>query len=220
MDAPLVYVFWHWRSAGVARDEYEARQRMFHGAMEREPPNGFSFSSSARLAGLPWAADGGEAYEDWYVVDGFEALGELNAGAVSGKRRPSHDSAAAVVDGGAGGLYGLRGGEPTRGARYAYWFSKPGGMSYEDLFEEMAPVTLDAPGALWMRQMVLGPGREFCLRTSTAVELPTPITAHHVVLHPVWPDRPRDSDVPAEPLAHGPFVTANGTVPAQRRRKR
>lgn len=168
----LAYVFWHWKQAGIAAQDYENRQRAFHAALAAAPSAGFLGSFSVSLAHTPWAADGGDAYEDWYLVQDFSALGLLNEAAVSSSRAAPHDAAAAVVAAGAGGLYSLRRGAALRQPQYAYWFAKPDGMLYGDLFAQLAPVVDHVQGALWMRQMVLGPAREFCLHAVAPVHMP------------------------------------------------
>jgi hypothetical protein len=87
----LAYVFWHWRRPDVPAAAYEALQRRFHAALEVAPPAGFIGSRSVAIAGAPWAAGGGEAYEDWYLVDGWAGLDPLNAAAVSASRQGPHD---------------------------------------------------------------------------------------------------------------------------------
>ena len=107
----LAYVFWHWRRPEVPAAAYEALQHRFHAALEAAPPAGFIGSCSVAIACAPWAAGGGEAYEDWYLVDGSAGLDPLNAAAVSASRQGPHDAAAAAADGGTAGLYLLRLGE-------------------------------------------------------------------------------------------------------------
>src|SRR5438270_727740 len=120
--AMLAYVFWHWPRAGVNATEYEDRQRRFHAALAADPPRGFGSSFSVAIEQAPWANAGRAAYEDWYFVHDFAALGELNDAAVSGSRTSPHDSAASVAGGGTAGLYRLRlGGLATRPA-HAAWF--------------------------------------------------------------------------------------------------
>ncbi|AUX39677.1 hypothetical protein SOCE26_010720 [Sorangium cellulosum] len=184
----LVYVFWHWRQPQTAAEDYERRQRAFHAALAAAPPPGFLRSFSVALSGAPWAASGGEAYEDWYLVQDFGALGALNEAAVSASRSAPHDAAAAVASGGAGGLYRLRGGSALHAPGVAHWFGKPDGMSYGELFALLTPVVDRANAALWMRQMVLGPGREFCLHASTPVSLPASFSALVLPLRPAWPE--------------------------------
>ncbi|WP_437317365.1 hypothetical protein [Sorangium sp. So ce385] len=183
----LAYVFWHWRQPQAAAKDYESRQRAFHAALAAAPSPGFLGSFSVGLSGAPWAAGGGDVYEDWYLVQDFGALGALNEAAVSASRSAPHDAAAAVASGGAGGLYRLRGGAALRAPGCAHWFGKPDGMSYGELFARLAPVLDQAGAGLWMRQMVLGPGREFCVHARAPVSLPAPFDALVLPLRPAWP---------------------------------
>ena len=183
----LAYVFWHWPQAHTDIGEYEARQRAFHAALAAGPAHGFRWSFTAGVSGAPWAAAGADAYEDWYAVDDFAALGTLNDAAVSGSRLAPHDAAAAAVAGGAGGVYGLRAGTAVRAPQFAHWFGKPAGMSYHELFAQLTPVVDRAQAALWMRQMVLGPAREFCLHAATPLSLPAPFDTLVTRLRLVFP---------------------------------
>ena len=173
----LAYVFSHWQQPDVAVREYEDRQRAFHAALASAPSVGFLRSFSAGISGAPWALDGGEAYEDWYLIDDFAALGELNKAAISASRAAPHAAVAALAGGGAGGLYGLRLGAALPSPTVAHWFAKPDGMRYEELFAQLAPVVDETGAALWMRQMVLGPAREFCLHAAALVVLPEAFNA-------------------------------------------
>lgn len=185
----LAYVFWHWKRPEVASEEYEIKQRAFHTALSSAPPSGFLQSFCAALTGAPWAHGGGEAYEDWYLLDNFAALGELNEAAVAGRRAGPHDAAAAIAAGGAGGLYSLRLGSISAFPRYVHWFSKPNDVKYQELFAQLAPIVEQARGRLWMRQLVLGPAREFCLHAAEPVTLPAAFDALVISLRPVWPER-------------------------------
>lgn len=182
----LAYVFWHWRQAQAAANEYEGRQRRFHAALAAAPSPGFVRSFSFGVSGAPWAASGGDAYEDWYLVEDFGALGALNEAAVSASRAAPHDAAAALAGGGSGGVYRLRSGAVLPAAKYTYWLAKPGGMTYRELFAQLEPVVDRSGGALWMRQMVLGPARELCLQAPAPVSLPAPFDALRVPLRPAW----------------------------------
>jgi hypothetical protein len=183
----LAYVFWHWKKPDVPAEEYESRQRAFHLALAAGPPPGFLQSFSLALPGAPWTFDGGEAYEDWYLVEDFAALGALNEGAVSGNRTASHDRAAVVAAGGSGGVYELRLGSASASPDYAHWFHKPDGMKYQDLFDELAPVVEQVQGGLWMRQLVLGPAPEFCLHASEPVAVSVAFEATVIPLRSMWP---------------------------------
>jgi hypothetical protein len=184
----LAYVFWHWKQAEITAADYEHRQRAFHAALAAAPSAGFLGSFSVGLSHAPWAAGGSDAYEDWYLVQDFGALGRLNEAAVSTSRAAPHDAAAAVAAGGAGGLYGLRRGAVLRQPQYAHWFGKPDRMTYSELLAQLTPVVEQVRGALWMRQMVLGPAREFCLHAAAPISMPTVFGALVLPLRPAWPE--------------------------------
>lgn len=182
----LAYVFWHWKRAEIAAKDYEDRQRGFHAALGAAPSSGFIDSFSVGVSNAPWTTSS-EACEDWYVVQDFAALGLLNEAAVSGSRLQPHDVAAVVAAGGTAGVYGLKLGTVLRRPPYAHWFEKPEGMSYRELFDRLAPVVDRADGALWMRQMVLGPAREFCLHAAEPLSPLAGVDALVIPLRPIWP---------------------------------
>lgn len=184
----LAYVFWHWKQAEVASTDYEGRQRAFHAALAAAPPADFRESFSLRLSHAPWAAGGGDAYEDWYLVQDFRALGLLNEAAVSASRAAPHDAAAIVAAGGTGGLYRLQHGAVLRQPQYAYWFGKPDGMQYRELFAQLAPAVDQVQGSVWMRQMVLGPAREFCVHAAAPVSGLAVFNALVIPLQQAWPE--------------------------------
>jgi hypothetical protein len=176
----LAYVFWHW-TAEPARS-YGERLLAFHRALAADPPRGFLASRTFAIEGAPWVA-GATAFEDWYLVEDFAALGALNEAAVSGRRRSPHDAVAILATGGAGGVYALKSGELSDVAD-AHWFAKPAGTSYQQLFDRLRPLT--AKGAvLWQRQMVLGPAPEFCLASRGPMALPPDLRATRVACRPV-----------------------------------
>ena len=137
---------------------------------------------------VPWSADGVAAYEDWYLVDDFAALGLLNEAAVSASRRAPHDSAAAHAAGGTAALLGLRLGRAMTNPRVATWFAKPSGMSYETLFAQLTAEFATFDGGLWMRQMTLGPGNEFCLLGAPHAAPSEMANVRQMSLRPVWPN--------------------------------
>jgi hypothetical protein len=133
----LAYVFWHRPAPGVGAEDYEVRLRAFHDSLD-------VVSAAFRLHLLPWRHENG--YEDWYLVEDWTALGELNAAAVAAARKGEHDAAARLSGEGWAGVYRLIHGpaEP------------PAGVHWQP----------EAPGddvAHWQRQMTLGPAPEFCL---------------------------------------------------------
>lgn len=184
----LAYVFWHWRRPAVLAADYEAAQRRFHAALGAAPPPGFERSFSITFRGAPWAAQRGEAYEDWYLVDGSAALDPLNAAAISASRQAPHDAAAALAAGGTAGLYSLRQGAPEAPPGTVTWFAKPDGMTYRALDAMLEPVVRSEHAALWCRQMTLGPALEFCLHTRGPAALPEPLAPFAIRCRTVWPD--------------------------------
>ena len=183
----LAYVFWHWKRAAVDAGDYEDRQRAFHAALASEPSDGYERSSCSRLSGAPWAAGGAAAYEDWYLVRDFAALGVLKDAAITASRQAPHDAAAAAALGGTAGVYALQLGAALPVPTHAYWFGKPEGMSYREVFTALAPAIGEAGAALWLRQLVLGPAGEFCLHARAPLKLPLVFTAPELALEPIWP---------------------------------
>lgn len=147
----LAYLFWHRPRAGADAAAYVEAQRAFHDSLEVE-------SASFELAELPF--DSGPGYEDWYLVDDWDRLGTLNESAVDARRRASHDRVAAMAGEGWGGVYSLlRGSAAIPGG--VEWLGKRPGEPHEELVDSLPE------GALWQRQMVLGPAPEFGLATAS-----------------------------------------------------
>ena len=146
----LAYLFWHQPAAGA--ESYERRLADFHERLRADPPAGF-VQSVVFAVDVPWM---GRAYEDWYVVEDWAALGTLNASAVDESHRPQHDAVARDAAKGAGGVYRFLEGD----------------LALEDVGDtQWSAERLGAPDsvdhALWQRQMVLGPAPEYCLLSRT-----------------------------------------------------
>jgi hypothetical protein len=168
----LAYVFWHWPLPELGRREYENRLRDFHRRLAKLGVSGFLESQSFRFQGAPWINVSGDAYADWYLVDGSAALDPLNEAAVTGAQA-SHAHVAAMAGGGAGGLYRrLSGTGDLAAARVESWLTKPKGAAYAELYGRLRPFTERESVELWRRQMVLGPTPEFCLVSDAILDLP------------------------------------------------
>jgi hypothetical protein len=142
----LAYVFWHRPEATADVAAYENAQRSFHAAIEVP-------STCFRVERLPFAEGGG--YEDWYLIEGWAALGELNGHAVDAVREELHARAASHAAAAWGALY-----EAVRGEGAipdgVEWLDKPRG-------EPSAAFIASLPHeSVWRRQLVLGPAPEFC----------------------------------------------------------
>ena len=181
----IAYVFWHWKKHDISTKEYENRLQQFHAALASAPPDGFIRSLSVACSGLPWTTSD-EVYEDWYLIEGFGALHLLNEGAVSSSRLQPHNAVAAATSDGAGGIYAFRQGEALLQPMHTYWFAKPSGMPYSECFARLAPLAEETRSGLWIRQMVLGPAREFCLQAEKSLSLPPGFEVLRVSLRRVW----------------------------------
>jgi len=152
----LAYLFWHWPAPGVRGTRYEEALLAFHRALLAEPCPGLC-GSRVFAVGAATFLPVPSAFEDWYFVDDFAALGALNEAAVSGARREFHRAVAEQAGGGTGGLYRrLAEGPPP--ASEVSWLAKPAGLGYPEFLSR-----LPASSELWQRQLVLGPAPEFCL---------------------------------------------------------
>ena len=184
----LAYVFWHWRQPSAATDAYEAAQLAFQRALAEHPSTGFVRSFSHAIVGAPWANNGGEAYEDWYLVRDSAALDPLDEAAVTAGRRGAHDAAASLAAAGTAGLYQLRLGTAPKTPRSAQWLVKPAGLSYPQLYAAVEPALAPVGGSLWMRRMTLGPATEFCVLADAPAALAPPFQMFAFRLRPVWSD--------------------------------
>ncbi|HEY6549807.1 MAG TPA: hypothetical protein VIY71_01255 [Solirubrobacterales bacterium] len=115
-------------------------------------------SASFRLAKLPFGS-GSSGYEDWYLVEDWEKLGELNSAAVDSVRRADHDRAASHAGDGWGAVYSLLR-DPVSIPEGTRWIDKPRGTPADRFLASLPEATV------WQRQMVLGPAPEFCAASS------------------------------------------------------
>lgn len=180
----LAYLVWHVPAAELEAAAYEQRLAGFHAALRADPSPGLGATATFGLGRIPWL-DGAAGYEDWYLVDDFRALGELNEAAVAGSRRPSHDAAATGAASLVAGVMGhVAGAELPKRPAWAAWTSKPAGVPYPDAHATLAAALSRADAAAWQRQMTLGPATEYCVLADAPVALPWPL-AHAWVLREV-----------------------------------
>ena len=150
----LAYVFWHTpapaeRPGDPLPDHYEAAMQAFHSALAR--PGTATF----RLERAPFQAS--PAYEDWYPVADWADVGVLNDEAITGARKPPHDTVAALSRTGAGGIYRLLSpGLPLSETTFAAWLDE-------------RPAAIPETAALWQRQLVLGPAPEYAVLAGSPV---------------------------------------------------
>ena len=183
----LAYVFWHWPQSSIDRDAYVEHLADFHRTLAANKPPGFQNSIVFRIKGAAWLNTSGEAYEEWYLLDDSAAMDPLNEAAVSGACEQPHNRVAREAADGTGGLYRFRSGkEELAQSRFALWLSKPNGVSYNDFYATLQPLTSQPGIGLWGRQMTLGPTTEFCIHSSTQIQLPENYTGHTIPLELVW----------------------------------
>jgi hypothetical protein len=174
----LAYVFWHWPQPGIDQGTYVTHLAGFHETLAANKPSGFQHSVVFRIRDASWLNTSGEAYEEWYLLDDSAAMDRLNEAAVSGACEEPHNRVAREAADGVGGLYRLRVGEEDLAqSRFAAWLSKPAGVSYSDFYAALQPLTSQPGVALWGRQMTLGPTTEFCLHSTTEIDLPQSLTS-------------------------------------------
>jgi hypothetical protein len=173
---PLAYLFWHWPRSGAHLRTYERDLLKFHAALAARPSPGFVRSVTFAVGGVPWLPGHHDSYEDWYLVDDWTAVGDLNRAAVGPAHAGPHAQVAHQAAGGTAGLYALHAGSDAPGQTAASWFAKPPGWRYVELLAALGGC-LEQGSALWQRQLTLGPAPEFCLRSATRLALPPPLEA-------------------------------------------
>ncbi|HUP03382.1 MAG TPA: hypothetical protein VMU19_05305 [Bryobacteraceae bacterium] len=169
----LAYVFWHSPREGAAKAAYRDAMGGFHRALREHRPAGFLASACFSVSPCPWLP-GADAYEDWYLIQDFTALGALNDAASAGPRREPHHHAALLAGWGTGSVYRLYHPaadapdllELLAAARWRCWLAKPDGVSYADYQGRLLRLAESAPAAVWQRQLTLGPAPEFCVHAA------------------------------------------------------
>jgi hypothetical protein len=158
----LAYLFWH-APRGDDAARYRAGLAAFHSALAADPPAGFARSWTVRVQAVEWLPPSEAHYLDWYVVDDFTALGDLDDAAVTGTRRSPHDAVAALARTGTGGIVRRLDGHGALPALsdepVVTLVDKPAGATYADF--SAALIEAGGGSSCWMRQMTLGPGPEF-----------------------------------------------------------
>ena len=183
----LAYIFWHQPRPDVEIEAYQNRLRTFHQTLAANRPDGLFFSRVFSVAGVPWLADPGPAFEDQYFLNNSAALDDLNHAAVSGACEEPHNRVARDAAVGTAGLYQLHSGiEDSASVRFATWFSKPAGVSYQVLRARLEPIASVAGTGVWQRQMTLGPTTEFTVYSPLEIQLPEGFSWTTLKLEPIY----------------------------------
>jgi hypothetical protein len=197
----LAYVAWHRPDARADVAAYEHALERFHHSLARVPPSGFCGSSAFRIAGMPWHADTAPdeqpGYEDWYVVEGWSALGVLEEAAVAHGHVSRHDALAALAEQAVGAVYRLSEGHPRLElARVGVWVAPARGHVPVTIADLLGDGMDREAAALWRRCLGLGPAPEYCLLAPEVpagvapARLPPGWTAHAQERHAVWESPP------------------------------
>ena len=128
------------------------------------------------MPGLPWLApeDEGRAaqrpgYEDWYLLDDWQAVGVLEEAAVSRGHLTAHHTVASRAGVATGSVYRLIEGHPRLGGSgEAIWVTPAPGHENPSLAALLGDGMDRDSGGLWRRCLGLGPAPEFCLLTAEA----------------------------------------------------
>ena len=168
----LAYIFWHRPYSSIERQRYEQAIVRFQNDLAGSKPPGFIRATSFQIEAVPWLSDL-PGYEDWYLLDGTWAMDPLNAFAISGHVQAPHDSVAATMEQGHGGLYAHAGGESMPAPRSTiHWLTRPRGIQWQPAIEAVRGSCPQAKA--WRRQMVLGPAAEFAVETPGESEIDVP----------------------------------------------
>src|SRR6202050_4943082 len=169
----LAYIFWHRPFPQIDAGTYEESIVRFQGDLVRQPPPGLRPAPALRIEAGRWLSNRA-GYEDWYLLEGSWAMDALNGFAVAGRTQPSHDTAAAQMEEGQGGLYAHVGGDLLAARQSSvFWLTRPRGISWQAVLDPLR--TRYPQGNVWRRQMVLGPAKEFAVEMpgDTEIEVPS-----------------------------------------------
>jgi hypothetical protein len=179
----LAYLSWHRAAAGVDPGAYEQALEHFHRSLAHQPPSGFRGSAALRLSELPWlapvdgAGDDAAGYEDWYLLEDWNAVGVLEEAAPGRGHETAHRQIASLAGAASGAVYRLVEGSarPSAaaseaigageaiGARQAIWVEHRPGRERPSLGALLGDGIDPARDALWRRCIGLGPAPEYCL---------------------------------------------------------
>jgi len=177
----LAYISWHGPAHGVDRAAYEQALLLLHRSLAHRPPSGFRGSAAFRCEALPWLAPGRGAdraeadYEDWYLLDGWSALGVLEESVVARGHVTRHDALAGMAGVTSGAVYRLGEGQPrVEHARVGVWITRAPGHASVTIGDLLGDGMDRERSGLWRRCLGLGPAPEYCL---LAPEVPAGVAA-------------------------------------------
>jgi hypothetical protein len=188
----LAYVSWHRPAPGVERDAYEHALERFHRSLAHRPPSGYRGSTSFRAGRLPWlgsgpagalkgdspddggtgtsgagrtsSADTGGDYEDWYLLDGWNAVGVIEEAAVAQGHTTAHDAIAQLAGPATSSVYRLGEGHARLAdTRLSVWVSRARGHASPTIADLLGDGMDRRTSGMWRRCLGLGPAPEYCV---------------------------------------------------------
>ena len=187
----LAYISWHRPAPGVERDAYEQALERFHRSLAHRPPSGYRGSTAFRAGRLPWlgsqpagaaqgdsapaqaaggraadagSVDGGGDYEDWYLLDGWNAVGVIEEAAVAQGHTTAHDTIAQLAGPATSSVYRLGEGHARLAeTRLSVWVSRARGHASPTIADLLGDGMDRSTSGLWRRCLGLGPAPEYCV---------------------------------------------------------
>jgi hypothetical protein len=183
----LAIVFWNARRVQCDSAAYQQSLIDFHQSLTDKKINGFRYSATFRISGVPWFEPATEVFEDWYVMKNFAGMDALDQAVVEEPCQAPHMALMQTLSGAVGGAYGLINGVGRMsGMAHAQWFSKPRDVSDEDIETLVQTQNPGARHSFWARGMAMGPMGNVLLST-IPVTLPDNFGAVSVQRDRVWP---------------------------------
>src|SRR6516164_7243472 len=169
----LAYIFWHRPYSNTERQRYEQAIVRFQKILPAASRLALSARRRFRSRRCPGSATC-PVMKIGTCSTAPGAMDPLNAFAISGHVQAPHDSVAATMEQGHGGLYAHAGGESMPAPRSTiHWLTRPRGIQWQPAIEAVRGSCPQAKA--WRRQMVLGPAAEFAVETPAEAEIDVPV---------------------------------------------
>ena len=110
------------------------------------------------------AADTGGDYEDWYLLDGWNAVGVIEEAAVAQGHTTAHDAIAQLAGPATSSVYRLGEGHARLAdTRLSVWVSRARGHASPTIADLLGDGMDRRTSGLWRRCLGLGPAPEYCV---------------------------------------------------------
>ena len=110
------------------------------------------------------SVDGGGDYEDWYLLDGWNAVGVIEEAAVAQGHTTAHEAIAQLAGPATSGVYRLGEGHARLAdTRLSVWVSRARGHAGPTIADLLGDGMDRRTSGLWRRCLGLGPAPEYCV---------------------------------------------------------